>query len=45
MIQSGLIFHDHPYSVLIIGGSRSWETNVLLKIIKYQRQNIDKIYP
>ena len=35
---------DHPYRILNIGGSGSGETNVLLKIIKNQRPDIDKIY-
>ena len=34
---------DHPYRILIIGGSRSGKTNVLLNLIKNQR-DIDKIY-
>ena len=35
---------DHPYGILIIGGSESGKTNVLLNLIKHQRPNIDKIY-
>ena len=35
---------DHPYRILIIGGSGSGKTNVLLKLIKNQRPHIDKIY-
>ena len=35
---------DHLYSILIIGGSDSGKTNVLLNLIKHQRTNIDKIY-
>ena len=35
---------DHPYRILIIGGSGSGKTNVLLNLIKHQRQDIDKIY-
>ena len=35
---------DQPYRILIIGGSRSGKTNVLLNLIKHQRQDIDKIY-
>ena len=27
---------DHPYRILIIGGSRPGKTNVLLKLIKHQ---------
>ena len=35
---------DHPYRILIIGGSGSGKTNVLLNLIKNQRPDIDKIY-
>ena len=35
---------DHPYRILIIGGSGSGKTNVLLNLIKHQRSDIDKIY-
>ena len=35
---------DHLYRILVIGGSRSRETNVLLNLIKNRRPNIDKIY-
>ena len=34
---------DHPYRVLIIGGSRSGKTNALLNLINNQ-PDIDKIY-
>ena len=34
---------DHPYRILIIGGSGSGKTNVLLIVIKNQRPDIDKI--
>ena len=34
---------DHPYRILIIGGSRSIKTNVLLNLIENQ-PDIDKIY-
>ena len=34
---------DHPYRILIIGGSWSWKTNVLLNLIEKQ-PDIDKIY-
>ena len=34
---------DHPYRILIIGGSGSEKTNVLLNLIENQ-PNIDKIY-
>ena len=35
---------DHSYRVLIIGGSGSGKTNVLLNLIKNHRPDIDKIY-
>ena len=35
---------DHPYRVLIIGGSGSGKTNALLNLIKDQRPDIDNIY-
>ena len=35
---------DHPYRILIIGGSGSGKTNALLKLINNQ-PDIDKIYP
>ena len=35
---------DHTYRILIIGGSASRKTNVLLNLIKHQRTDIDKIY-
>ena len=35
---------DHPYWILIIGGSGSGKTNVLLNLIKNQQADIDKIY-
>ena len=34
---------DHPYRLLIIGGSRSGKTNALLNLINEQN-DIDKIY-
>ena len=34
---------DHFYRILIIGGSGSGKTNVLLNLIKHQRPDIDKI--
>ena len=34
---------DHPYRILIIGGSRSGITNTLLNLIS-QQDDIDKIY-
>ena len=37
---------DHPYTILIIGGSGSGKTNTLLNLIKEQDYHdvIDKIY-
>ena len=35
---------DHLYRILIIGGSGSEKTNLLLSLIKHQRPDIDKIY-
>ena len=37
---------DHPYRMLMIGGSRSGKTNALLNLIKEQNSDnlIDKIY-
>ena len=37
---------DHPYRIIIIGGSASGKTNALLKLIKEQDYHdvIDKIY-
>ena len=35
---------DHPYKTVIINGSGSGKTNVLLKLIKHQWLNVDKIY-
>ena len=35
---------DHPYSILIVGGSGSGKNNVLLKLIKNQQPDIDRIY-
>ena len=35
---------DHPHKILIIGGSGSGKTNVLLNLIKNQRPVIDKNY-
>ena len=34
---------DHPYRILIIGGSGSGKTNILLNLINKQN-HIDKIY-
>ena len=33
---------DHPYRVLIIGGSGSGNPNVLLSLIKHQRSDLEK---
>ena len=38
-----LYIPNHPYRVLINGGSGSWKTNTLLILINEQ-DNIDKIY-
>ena len=35
---------DHRYKILIISGSASGKTDVLLNLIKHQRLDIDKIY-
>ena len=35
---------DHPYRILIIAGSGSGKTNVLLNLIKHQLPDIDKVY-
>ena len=35
---------DHPYRILIIGGSGLGKTNVLLNLIKHQRPDIDKTF-
>ena len=34
----------HPYRILLIGGSGSGLTNVLLSLIKNQQPDIDEIY-
>ena len=34
---------DHPYRILIIGGSASGKTNLLLNLIEHQ-PGIDKLY-
>ena len=34
---------DHLYKILIIGGSGTGKTNVVLNLIKHQRPDIDKI--
>ena len=41
--KNWLCVPDHPQRILIIGGSRSGKTNVLLNI-KENQPNIDKIY-
>ena len=38
-----LYIPDHPYRILIIGGSGSGKTNTLLNLIK-EEDDIDKIY-
>ena len=35
---------NHPYGIVIIGGSGSDNTDVLLNLIQNQRPDIDKIY-
>ena len=35
---------NHPYNILIIGGSGSGKTNVLSNLIKHQRSEIHKLY-
>ena len=35
---------DQPYIILIIGGSGSWKTNVLMNLVKNQQPDFDKIY-
>ena len=35
---------DHSYRIMIIGGSGSGKTNVLLNLIKHQRPDIGKVY-
>ena len=35
---------DHPYRTLIIGGSGSGKSNVLLNVMKHQQQDFYKIY-
>ena len=39
-----LYIPDHPYRILIISGSESGKTNVLLNVIKHREPDIDKIY-
>ena len=41
--EKWLYIPDHPYRILIIGGSGSGKTDTLLNLINEQR-NIDKIY-
>ena len=35
---------DYPYRILIIGGSGSGKTNVLLNLPRHQQPDIHKIY-
>ena len=42
--RNWLYIPDHPYRILIIDGSISGKTNALLKLMKHQRPDIDKIY-
>ena len=39
-----LYINDHSYRISIIDGSGSGKTNMLLKLIKHQRPDINKIY-
>ena len=41
--KNWLYIPDHPYRILIIGGSGSGKTNVLLNLIENQ-PDIDRIY-
>ena len=41
--EKWLYIPDHPYKILIIGGSGSKKTNMLLNLIKEQ-DDIEKIY-
>ena len=41
--EKWLFIPDHPYRILIIGGSGSGKTNTLLNLINEQH-DIDKIY-
>ena len=41
--QKWPFIHDHPYRILIIGGSESGKTNAMLNLIN-QHDDIDKIY-
>ena len=41
--QKWSFIHDHPYRILIIGGSESGKTNAMLNLIN-QHDDIDKIY-
>ena len=41
--KNWLFTPDHPYRILIIGGSGSGKTNLLLNLIENQ-PDIDKIY-
>ena len=42
-VKIGHIFSDHPYRILIVGGSGSGKTNLLLNLIENQ-PDIDKTY-
>ena len=37
-------YPDHPYRILIIGGSGSGKTNVLLNLIEHQWPDINRIF-
>ena len=38
-----LYINDHSYRISVINGSGSGKTNMLLKLIKHQRPDINKI--
>ena len=42
-VKNWLYIPDHPYGILMIGGSGSGKTNALLNLIK-EKDDIDKIY-
>ena len=41
---NGPYIPGHPYRILIIGGSGSGKTNLLLNLIKHQRPDTNQIY-
>ena len=42
-MKNGHFIPDHPYRIIIIGGSGSGKTNALINLINEQN-DIDKIY-